>query len=232
VAWSLKREEKPVENPNEQKPPETSVTESKPVTAEDFKAMFAEAMAPVTQSVASLQEKFNAIEQAAKPREPSDQNLPTDFFDNPEKAFQERVTPIMLQQYQIQADMIEERLKAKFARQMGDEAYEEIAEPVETLLRDTPVLQKAQHVAAGRYDQFVMNVFKLVFGGKAMDAGVSLDGKTKKFFLGEGAGPSAEDVEAKKLESEFTPAQRKVFERMGVSLEDARKTMQRLEFVS
>lgn len=235
--WPKKASEETTTDPK--KPEERTSATPEPLSADALKAMFAEAAQPILQRVeelsksnAEMREKFESIEKAAsKPTKAAESDEPTDFFVDPEKAFRERISPVLLENYMTRAQLVEAQISAKY-RDKYPEFMEAYGDDVDKIIADTPVVQKAQYLAANRYPEFVENVFKLVVGAKAVESGLKVDKKSKKLFLGESAGPGAEETETRREDEGMTQEQARIFRRMGVPMDKAKETMGKLKFVS
>lgn len=210
---------KPEEQP---KPPEKTPAE---LIAESVNA----ALKPLADQFSSLSQRLEGIEQNVK--KPEKSNEPTEVpsvFDNEDAAFATRMTPIVMRQMEFEAKVVRNDIKREYYDAGFGDAWQQFATEIEATLDNSPLVDGSGKPLRGNPD-YIRNTVDMIFGRAARKGGVRF-GKDKNFFL-ESASGSSEQGKPNPADG-MTDTQRRVFERMGISLEDAKKTMSTLKFVS
>lgn len=225
MAWPFEKpntgtENPPVADPNAPpKPPEKSQAE-----------LIAEALSPFSQTLQSISQRIETIEQRTAPRRSPEENQPLSVLDDENAAFAQRLSPIMLRQLELESRVVRGDIKTEYERAGYGELWERYSKEISETLDGSPLFTADGKPLRGD-PAYVRNVVDMVFGREARKAGMRFDGKNKGFFLetggtGEGAGAGAP------VNDGLSDAQRRVFGRMKVSLDDAKKVMTKLQFVS
>ena len=220
--WPLK--EKPVadiEKKPEEKPPEKSPAE-----------LIAESLKPVvegfTQMRADIEELKNRTKPAEKPFKPAE--MPSVLDGDEDAAFNARLSPLVAMQLELQARVVTTDVKNEYNALGFGELWKQFEADINQQLSSSPLVSPDGKILRGNPD-YIRNVVDMIIGRAARQKGLRFNGSDNRFFL-EDAGGSAEAARKSEELAGINEKQRKVFERMGVSLEDAKKTMSKLEFVS
>jgi hypothetical protein len=122
-------------------------------------------------------------------------------------------------------------IKAEYGRAGYGELWEQFEKEINTVLEGSPLVNGSGQSLRGD-PQYIRNTVDMVFGREARKAGMQFGGKSKGFFLESGSGSDGRsDINAPTNDG-LTEGQRKVFGRMKVSLDDAKKVMGKLKFVT
>lgn len=159
---------------------------------------------------------------APQPKDPSQAAKPTDFFDDPEKAFAERVGP--LAQYVVDSRVDVARMSfedwlGQNPGAFGDrhKIYKKYQDEVLDLMKNEPPLKRAN-------PQVWKNAFTLIVGHHDEEIHKARTSKDNEFF-GEVANPRVQDLTPK---DEISDADRLAAKNYGISPEsvfEARKGM-------
>lgn len=191
--------------------------------------LIAEALRPLVEGNTKLQERLAAIEEATKKPEPKvEANQPMSVLDDENVAFAQRLTPLMLRQLELEARIVRNDIKAEYASAGYADLWAQYETDINKILEGTSVISADGKPLRGD-PQYVRNVVDMTFGREARKAGMRFDGKAKGFFLETGGG--GDGLTRQPENDGLTEGQRKVFGRMKVSLDDAKKVMGKLKFV-
>lgn len=194
--------------------------------------LIAEALSPLRDSFEKMNSRFDAIEQnmvkKPEPRENAERIEPVSVLDDENAAFAQRIGPVLLQQFEMSARLNRNEVKNEYISAGYGDLWGQYEKEINQVLDNTPLAGAEGKPLRGDM-QYIRNVVDMVFGREARKAGMRFDGKSKGFFLETG---SAGDGPGKGSESDgMTEAQRRVFARMKVPSEDAKKTMAKLRFI-
>lgn len=223
MAWPFNSEEKP-NGDGESKPPEKSPAE---LIAESVSA----ALKPFADRLDNLATDMASVKESTKPRQPEAKpmDLPS-VFDNEDAAFNLRLTPIMARQLELEARVALKDIKYEYQSAGFGDLWSQYESDINSILEQSPLVDGNNKLLRGNPD-YIRNTVDMVFGRAARKAGMRFDGKNKTFFL-ESAGGDGGPGFAETHEDGLSADQRKVFQRMGVPLDQAKKTMAKLKFVS
>jgi hypothetical protein len=196
--------------------------------------MIAESLKPLTDGFSKFQEAMDArlktLEDQTKPREPKPQvepNAPVSVLDDENVAFAQRLTPVIARQLELESRVVKNDIKAEYQSSGYGELWAKFEKDINATIDGAPLVTADGRPHRGD-PQFIRNVVDMIFGRAARAAGMQFDGKSKGFFLETGANSDpAARVEADGL----TDTQRRVVQRMGIPLDQAKKVMSKLQFV-
>jgi hypothetical protein len=231
MAWPFP--DKPNSNPAEAKP--TSEGGDPPKVVEKSPAeVIAESLRPLTDKLDAISQRIDQVEQSTrKPVPKAEPTAVTSVLEDEDAAFSQRMTPLMLRTLELEARMVRDQIEREYTTAGFGDLWSQFRPQIEGALNGSQLVTPDGQGGAKplRGDpEYIRNVVDMIFGRAARTAGMRFDGKNKTFFLesaggGEGAGPKPEA-------DGLTPEQRKVFNRMGVPLEEAKKSLAKLKFVS
>lgn len=208
-------------------PPEKSPAE---LIAESVSA----ALKPMTDQVTALQTQITEL---TKPRQPKVDEKPPEIasvFDDENTAFNQRigmaVTPVMARQLELESKFVLSEVKREYEQAGFGDMWKAYESNITKVLSDTPLITGQGRPFRGD-PEYIRNTVDMIFGRAAREKGIRFDGKTKSFFL-ESAGGGVDGHGSLTPEDGLTDAQRRVFQRMGVPIEDAKKTVAKMKFIS
>jgi hypothetical protein len=201
-----------------------------------IKRLFAENQTTFTQKFTEIEGKIESLK-VKPPEKPADPAQPISVLDNEDAAFAQRIGPVAYQNYQMQARLTLMDIKEEYPREVWQRFQKEISE---ALGKETVMYQSNP--------QCVRNVCDMIIGRAAKDNGFRYDSKGKKFFLEDASQVDAQgnpQAEAEREYLDFKVAfppnrdgkqkvvSRKSFlEGMGVTPEQSKKAMDKLQVVS
>jgi hypothetical protein len=207
----------------ESKPPEKTPSE-----------LIAEALTPLTQKLTELGDRFAALEQNVVRRpvvEEQQAERPTvvSVLDDENAAFNQRLGPILLAQYDVAARLARSDVKNEYLKAGYGELWDQYEPEINKVLDATP-LATAEGKPFRGDPQYIRNTVDMIFGREARKAGMRFDGKSRSFFLESSSG--GDGSTATPINDGLTEGQRRLLSHMKVSVEDAKKAMAKLKFVS
>lgn len=218
--------EAPAADPaNAEKPPEKSLAEQ-----------IAESLKPLTDGFTKLNERIDKFEQTVVTKPPSraeadrERVEPISVLDDENAAFAQRIGPVLMRQLELESRVVRNDVRAEYARAGYGELWEQYEKDINAVLDGSPLVNGQGQPLRGD-PQYIRNTVDMVFGREARKAGMQFGGKSKGFFLESAAGSDDHNTNAPANDG-LTDAQRKVFGRMKVSADDAKKVMAKLKFVS
>lgn len=204
----------------------TATTETRSVAE-----IIAESLKPLSDGFSSLSQRLDEIQQnTVKRPEPRQPEEPTSVLDNENVAFAQRLTPIMLRQLEVEARLVRADIQREYNRAGFGDMWDQFEKQINAVLEGTPVVNGEGKTLRGD-PQYIRNVVDMVLGRAAREAGMRFDGKSKGFFL-ETTGGDAANHRSQPEDDGLSNDQRKVMQRMKISLDDAKKVMGKLKFVS
>jgi len=200
-----------------------------------IKRLFAESFTPINEKFSALESEIKSIKEKP-PAPPAAPDAIPSVLDDEAAAFAARIGPVAYQNYLTQAKLTLMEVKDEYPREMWQRFQKEITE---ALAKENVVFQANA--------QGVRNVVDMIIGRAARENGFRYDAK-RKFFLEDAsqtADPSNPQAEADREFLDYSVTlppnrdgkskvvSRKSFlEGMGVSPEDAKKAMSKLQVVS
>ena len=130
-------------------------------------------------------------------REPAEtQQLEPSVFDDEDKAFAERVGPLVVETIQLKARLVENDIIAE----LKEKGWGEFIPDVRKVLADTPMTEKAKPT----YEQYVRGAAEMVFGKKAMEGGLRRDKQRFVFAEDESSSSNVNDPNYRQIHEEST----------------------------
>jgi hypothetical protein len=195
--------------------------------------LIADSLKPITDQLTALGAKVDAMKPAPVVRKVEPTETPS-VLDNEDAAFSARMTPLIQRQLELEAKIARTEIKQEYVDIGFGALWNANEKDIDATLTGTALVTPdgAGGYKAMRGDpQYIRNVVDMIIGRAARAGGVKFNDTSKTFFL-EGADGGGNGGERKADTSGLTAKQLKVFQRMGVSLEDAKKAVSKLEFVS
>lgn len=212
----------------EVKPPEKTPAE---LIAESL----ATALKPVTDTLGAISGRLEAVETATRRPEREIQQTETpSVFDNEDAAFAQRIGPVMLRQYELEARMVRDDIRREYERAGHGDVWAQYEGEINSQLEGSALVQPDGHggVRPLRGDPgYIKNIVNMIIGAAAVKAGMRFDGKNKTFFL-ESAGGDSGGSHAIEAQDGLNPDQRRVTSRMGLTPDQVKKSMSKLKFVN
>lgn len=219
MSWPFKEEEQPKpEVKDEPKAPEKSPAE-----------LIAEALQPLSQQFTEMRNKLDAIEQnSVKKPDPVTPREITSVLDNEDVAFNQRLTPVVMRQLELEARVVKNDIKREYTDAGFGDMWREYEKQIDESLNAAPLITADGQPLRGN-PAYIRNVVDMVFGRAAREKGMRFDGQKKSFFL-ESAGGSGSPTPAQ-VDDGLTDSQRKALNKWGIPVEEAKKTMAKLKFI-
>jgi len=165
-----KKEEPPAVKQEGEKPPQAP-------SAEELLAKMGELLSPLSAKMDSFAERLAAAEEARKPKEPVNTEIPS-VLDNEDAAFNQRLTPLAVETVNLRSRMIEREVLDEL------EGFSEFLPEIRKELASTNVQVKAMP----NYEAYVRNVVDMVVGREARKGGLRRD--KQRFVLEDGSSSS------------------------------------------
>lgn len=225
MSWFPSKEDKNMPDPElKDKPPEKTQAE---LIAESVGA----ALKPYMEAQVARDARLDAIE--ANTRRPAERVEPVEnvsVMENEDLAFAQRIGPVMLRQLETEARIARSEVKQEYVAAGYGEAWAEFEKGIDEVLNQSPVVGADGKAIRGNPD-YIRNVVDMVFGRAAKKAGIKFGGRERGFFL-ESAGGGENNVGGGAPNDGLTPEQVRAFTKMGLTREDAKKSLSKLKFVS
>jgi hypothetical protein len=220
MAWPFEKpEEKPEVNAESSKAPEKSAAE-----------LIAEALQPFSQQFTEMRQKLDAIEQnSVKKPSPEQPREVTSVLDNEDVAFNQRLTPVVMRQLELEARVVKNDIKREYADAGFGDMWREYEKQINESLDAAPLVTADGQPLRGN-PNYIRNVVDMVFGRAAREKGMRFDGKNKSFFLESGG--SGGGNQPAPVDDGFSDSQRKALNKWGIPIDDAKKTLSKLKFIS
>jgi hypothetical protein len=192
--------------------------------------IIAESLKPLAEGFTKLNARLDTLEQNTRPR-PKSETPPEQIsvLDDENAAFAQRIGPVMLRQLELEARVVKNDIKAEYASAGYGELWAQFETEINQVIDGSPIVSPEGRAVRGD-PQYIRNVVDMVMGRNARKAGMRFDGKSKGFFLETGG--SGADGSKPPVNDGLNDGQRKVFSRMKVSMDDAKKVMSKLKFVT
>ncbi len=215
-------------------PANAETGETKVGTEKTVAEQIAEGLKPFNDSIAALNGRFDSIESKMVTRRDTSEVVerqefnPTSVLDDENVAFAQRLGPVMLRQLEVESRLVRADIQREYEKAGFGELWEQYADEIGKVLDGSPLLTADGKTFRGD-PQYIRNVVDMVLGRHAREAGMRFDGKSKSFFLETAGGHGNDNLESKA--DGFSESQRKLLQKMGVPIDDAKKTMGKLQFV-
>lgn len=195
--------------------------------------LIAESLKPLTaltENFTRMSQRLEAIEAQTKKPEAKRENVESiSVLDDENAAFAQRMTPLLIRQFELEARIVKDEIKTEYVAAGYGDLWGKFAVEINKIIDESPIATGEGKPFRGD-PQYIRNVVDMVMGRHAREAGMRFDGKSKGFFL-ETGGNGTEHSGAPQNDG-LTEGQRQVFGRMKVSLDDAKKVMGKLKFVT
>lgn len=218
-------------------PDKTADPEAKPGEAKAEKTpaeLIAEslqsALKPLAERFDTITQRMDVIEQNTKKPEPKveNPNIPS-VLDDEEAAFNMRMSPVFARTLELEARVVKNDIKAEYRSAGFGELLQQYEAEIDQTIDNSPLVDGQNKLVRGDAN-YIRNVIDMIFGRAARKAGMRFDGKNKSFFLESAGGSAATQQVAAETEG-MTADQIRVFQRMGVPLSEAKKSIAKLKFV-
>lgn len=223
MVWPLDKKIDPEVKDGEPPKPEKTPAE---LIAESVSA----ALKPLSDKIDSYDARFGTLEQNTRKPEPKRENVEAlSVLDDENAAFNQRLTPLLLRQLELEARVVKSDIKAEYARDGYGDLWAQYETEINSVLESSPAVSGEGKILRGD-PAYIRNVVDMVMGRAARKAGMRFDGKSKGFFLETAGGAGNESHQPEN--DGMTEGQRKVFGRMKISTDDAKKAIAKLKFVN
>jgi hypothetical protein len=210
-------DKKPADDPN--KPAEKTPAE-----------LIAEALKPMADNFNAINTRLQMIEENSKPKpKPVDPPAVASVYEDEDAAFNQRLTPVVLRQLELEARMIKDDIRREYEKDGFGDMWDQYASEIDNVLSGSPLVAADGKPLRGD-PGYIRNVVDMVLGRAARTKGLKFNGKEKTFFL-ESAGGSTEGAGSPTNDG-LTDKQRRVFARMGINPADGKKTIEKLQFIN
>lgn len=214
------------DNP-EVKPGET------PAEEKSIADQIAEALGPYQAKVAALETE---LAEAKRPKKPVETPTVASVLDDEDTAFQQRLTPIMAKQLEIEARIARDDVEKEYRNQGFGDLWEKNRKEIEDTLKGADLVRfdaATNQAVAHRGDpNFIRNVVDMVIGRAARKEGMRYSAKENKFFLEGADGSDPTFIERAKGPGEgLTRKQVEAAKRFGIPTDKYRDAASKLNFV-
>lgn len=198
------------------------------------------ALKPLTDSMAALSTKVDAVEAATKRPAKVENTEPrarTSVFDDEDAAINERVYPLAERTLALEARMARNEVKIEYATKGYGEVWAQFEADINTVLENSPLVDGSGKLCRGDAG-YIRNCVNMIFGKAAMAAGLKFGGKDKGFFIESAGGEVGGGGGSVTVDDGMTEGQRKVFNRMKgpdgkpITVDAAKKTLGKLKFIN
>lgn len=222
----------PFEKPKDQNPPNpdaAAADQNKP-PEKTAAEMIAEALQPAMTKMEAMAREMDEIKKnTTKPAPKLEPSELTSVLDDENAAFSQRLTPVVLRQLELEARIIKNDIKAEYNRAGYGDLWDQFEGEINQIIDASPLVNGEAKPLRGD-PQYIRNVVDMVMGRAARKAGMRFDGKNKGFFLETASGDGG--LQSKPESDGMSDSQRKIMQRMKIPLDDAKKVMSKLKFVS
>jgi hypothetical protein len=227
MAWPFKQKAEEPQMANEpnnpEKTPEKSIAE-----------IISESLQPFAQKFDKLQQDIDEI-RAPKPPVRTVAAERISVLDDEDAAFNQRMTPILQSQLELEARMNMKEVKQEYMDAGFGPFWQQNEAEINRTLESTALVQPDNQGGFKKLRgdaAYIRNVADMIIGRSARSSGVRFDGAKKTFFL-EGTNGDSSNGAARPSETEgLTTKQVQLAQRMGIPLDQMKKTVNKLEFVS
>lgn len=236
MAWpNLFKKGEPMPTPPN---PEVKPAENPPKNEKSVAEMIAESLKPALDALAQQRQDIEEIKQrtAPKPKEPPKPTEIPSVLDDENAAFSVRMAPVMQRQLELEARQARNDVKLEYMELGVGDLWKEYEKEIDAQLLSSSLVRQriedGQLVPQRGDPQFIRNTVDMIFGRAAREKGIRFNGEKKTFFLEgasggmEGAPPSEAAIEG------LTPKQVAFAKKIGLSPDQMKKSVSRLEFVS
>ena len=239
MAWPFKKEETMVNNP-EVKPGEKT-PENPPKNEKSISEMIAESLTtglkPVTDALAAQRQDIDEIKRRTEPRrtEPAKPTEIPSVLDDENAAFNVRMAPVMQRQLETEARINRNEVKLEYMELGAGDMWKQYEKEIDAQLQASPLVRQTlegQFVPQRGDPQFIRNTVDMIFGRAAREGGIRFDGTKKTFFLEGASGATSEGAPTKEDLEGLTSKQVEFAKKIGLTMDQMKKSKARLEFVA
>jgi hypothetical protein len=229
MAWPFKKAEEPQMANEPNNPEKTPVTPPEKSIAE----IISESLSPFREELAAIRRDTEALRQPVEPK----RTVPTErisVLDDEDAAFNQRMTPILQSQLELEARMNMKEVKQEYIDAGFGPFWQQNESEINRTLEGTALVQADNQGGFKKLRgdaAYIRNVADMIIGRSARSGGVKFDGTKKTFFLEGSNGDGQGAIRAAETEG-LTAKQVKLAQRMGIPLDKMKRTVAGLEFVS
>ena len=228
MGWGTKKEDKPPVaatgpelKPGEDKPPDKSIADQ-----------IAEAVGPLKETITALQAELT---ESKKPKVEVKNAEITSVLDDEDAAFNQRLTPILQKQLEMEARMVYQDIKKEYESLGFSDLWKknelDIVKELDNASLVTFDAEKKQVVPLRGNPNFIRNVADMVIGRSMRKEGVKYSGKENKFYL-EDTNGETNFITRQPLETEgLTAKQIAAAKRFGIPVKDYKAAFSKLDVV-
>jgi hypothetical protein len=203
-------------------PPEKSVAD-----------LIAEAVGPLKDHIGKLEAD---LAEAKKPKPSGAAPDPVSVLDDENAAFNQRLTPILAKQLEIEARIARDDVEKEYRKQGFGDLWDKNRTEIEKILMNTELVRLDPSTQRpvpfrGDYDH-IRDVADMVIGRTARKEGIRYDAKENKFFLEDATSGEANFLGKKDVSKGLTKKQLEAAKRFGIPIEKYKDSVDRLDFVS
>lgn len=203
-------------------PPEKSVAD-----------LIAEAVGPLKEHIGKLE---TDLAEAKKPRPPATQPETVSVLDDENAAFNQRLTPILAKQLEIEARIARDDVEKEYRKQGFGDLWDKNRTEIEKILGDTELVRldpQSQRPVPFRGDYgHIRDVADMVIGRTARKEGIRYDAKENKFFLEDATSGETNFLGKRDVAKGLTKKQLEAAKRFGIPVEKYKDSVDKLDFVS
>lgn len=235
MGWPFPKKEEQMTNNPEVKPAENPPKSEKSV-AEMIAESLKEGLRPVQEGFAALRQDIDEVKKRTEPKAPKEPPKPTEIpsvLDDENVAFNVRMAPIMQRQLELEARQARNDVKMEYIAEGYGDIWKEYEKQIDERLQGSSLVRQREdgQIVPLRGDpEYIRNTVRMLFGEAAMKGGIKFDTGKKTFFL-EGAGGGSESAEHAKDAEGLTAKQLAFAKKIGLTPEQMKKSVARLEFV-
>lgn len=192
--------------------------------------LIADALRPFGDQFTALNTRLAQIEENSKKPEPKlEPRTITSVYEDEDQAFQQRLTPVVLRQLELEARMVTGDIKREYEAAGFGDMWNQYATDINGVLEGSPLVTAEGKPLRGNPD-YIRNTVDMVLGRAARTKGLRFNGKEQTFFLESAGGTSNGGNTA--TNDGLTDAQRKVFARMKIDPAQGKATLDKLQFIN
>jgi hypothetical protein len=212
----------------ETKPPEKSAAE---LIAESLKPLL-EGQAALAEAVKAQGERQASFEQrfTKQPSEADGAPQRTSFFDDEDRAFNERAAGLAMRQLASDARYERDQVFQDYRDSGYGDFLKECRADIDKILEGTSLVDAAGHPLRGN-PEYIRNTVDMVIGRMARKANLKFGGKDRGFFTEGASSGTGDSTEAASAQEGLTAGQVKAFKKWGIPLEEGKKTVAKMAFV-
>ena len=231
MAWPFKQKaEEPQMATDVNNPEKTPETKPEKSIAE----MLSESLSPLREELAATRRDIEALKQPVEvKRTVAAERI--SVLDDEDAAFNQRMTPILQSQLELEARMNMKEVKQEYMDAGFGAFWQQNEAEINKTLEASALVQPDNNGGFKKLRgdaAYIRNVADMIIGRSARSGGVKFDGAKKTFFLESANGDSGNGT-ARPSETEgLTAKQVKLAQRLGIPLDKFKATVGKMEFVS